>query len=133
MGLQFRKRKVTLGYKEDKPEVYKIAQITYPAVSYDQLVKECANSCGVNSNQTKAVIDALVNRISMYMELGHGVQVGELGSFKPVFTSIVTQTAEDANANTITGKKVRFFPGAAFRDVIKDMSIVAAGESYDAQ
>ena len=62
MGLQFRKAKMALNFREGKPEVYKLRQIVFPAVTTDQLVAECANSCGVNPSQTKAVIDALVNR-----------------------------------------------------------------------
>ena len=127
MSLQFRKVKRILGYKEEKPEVFKIAQITYPTVKMAQLVNECSISCGVNPSQTLSVINALTDRIAHYLELGHGVNTGALGTFKPVFTSIVTQTEEDANANTITGKKVRFYPGKAFRDVMKNMS-VEAGE-----
>ncbi|MBQ0022669.1 MAG: hypothetical protein KBT29_05470 [Prevotellaceae bacterium] len=131
MGLQFRKTKRVLGYKEEKPEVYKIAQVTYPMVTFDQLVKECSISCGMNGSQTRGVIDALADRLVHYLELGFGVRVGKIGSFKPVFTSIVTQTLDDANANTIKTKKVTFFPGKNFRDLMTEMPVTAIGESYD--
>ncbi|MBQ0022315.1 MAG: HU family DNA-binding protein, partial [Prevotellaceae bacterium] len=124
---------LTLGYKEDKPTVYHASQVTFPAVKFNQLVKECANSCGVNTNQTKSVIDALVNRIVHYMELGHGVKMGDFGSFKPTFRSCVTQTADDANANTIKVRVIRFFPGKSFRNMLNDLEIEAAGESYDCE
>ena len=38
MGLMYRKAKVKLTYREEKPEVYKLRQLTYPAVIYDQLL-----------------------------------------------------------------------------------------------
>lgn len=133
MGLQFRKTKRKLGFLEDKPEVYKIQQLTFPQVTFEQLVNECANSCGVNTSQTKAVIDALVNRLVHYMEIGHGVKMGDFGSFKPTFNCKVAQTLEEANADTIKQKKIQFYPGKAFRQMLSDLTINAASEALDVQ
>ena len=131
MGLQYRKGKVVLNYRESKPEMFKLLQLTYPQVKYAQLVSECSISCGVNPAQTKSVIDALVNRVVHYMEIGHGVRVGELGSFKPVFTSKVTETLEEATPETIKMKKVQFFPGKAFKDMLDNLAIESASESLN--
>ena len=131
MGLQYRKGKVVLNYRETKPQVYKLLQLTFPQVKYAQLVNECAHSCGVNPSQTKAVIDALVNRLVLYMSLGHGVKMGDFGSFKPVFNSKVAQTLEDATEETIKVKKVMFFPGKAFKDMVDDLALESAGEALD--
>ena len=118
MGLQYRKGEVVLNYRETKPHVYKALQLTYPQVSYEQLVEEIAQSRGVNTNSTRAVIDALLNRLVHYMEIGHGVSLGTFGSFKPVFTSKVA-------------KKVRFFPGGQFQKMLKVMTVTNASETLD--
>ena len=131
MGLQYRKTKRKLGFLDEKPEVYKIQQLTYPMVTFAQLVSECSNSCGVNTAQTKAVIDALVNRMVHYMEIGHGVKMGDFGSFKPVFTSKVAQTLEEATVDTVKQKKLQFFPGKAFRNMLGELSITAASTALD--
>jgi uncharacterized membrane protein YczE len=54
-----RKAKTRLTYREGKPEVYKLRQLTYPQVSYEQLCG-MVQIVGVNRAQTKAVIDALL-------------------------------------------------------------------------
>jgi predicted histone-like DNA-binding protein len=131
MGLQYRKAKVVLNYRETKPQMYKLVQLTYPAVTSEQLIAECANSCGVNPAQTKAVIDALVDRIAHYMEIGHGVKMGHFGSFKPVFTSKVAETLEETTPETIRKKKIMFFPGKIFKDMLQELSISSAGEAID--
>ena len=131
MGLQYRKGEVVLNYRETKPHVYKALQLTYPQVSYEQLVEEIAQSRGVNTNSTRAVIDALLNRLVHYMEIGHGVSLGTFGSFKPVFTSKVAQSYDDID-ETIHGKtakmkkKVRFFPGGKFAKMLKSLSLTEA-------
>ena len=119
MGLMYRKAKVKLTYLEEKPEVYKLRQLTYPAVTYDQLLG-MIQIVGVNRAQTKAVVDALLQSLVHYMEIGHGVSLGTFGSFKPVFTS-----------KTVKVKKVQFFPGGDFKDMLKALSMNSAGEAID--
>ena len=129
MGLQYRKGKVTLNYREEKPQVYKLLQLTYPAVTTAQLISEISQSQGVNPSQTKAVIDALANRLVHYMEIGHGVKIDGLGSFKPTFNSKTTQTLEEATEETIKVKKIQFYPGKAFKQMLNDLPISEASEA----
>lgn len=126
MGLQYRKTKVVLNYRESKPTMFKLSQLTYPAVTETQLINEISQSQGVSAPLSKAVIDALLNRMVHYMEIGHGVSLGKFGSFKPVFTSKVAETADEATEATIKGKKIQFYPGGAFRDMLKNLSVGAA-------
>lgn len=136
MGLQYRKAKITLNYRETKPEVFKAMQLTYPKVTYEQLVEEIAQSRGVNTNSTRAVVDALLNRLVHYMEIGHGVSLGSFGSFKPVFVSKAVPTLEEVD-KTIGGKgfkkKVRFYPGGKFAQMLKGMSVQGAAEALDVE
>ena len=134
MALTYRKDKFTCGILEGKPQVWKARQLTYPQINYETLVEEIAQSRGVNTNSTRAVVDALLNRLVHYMEIGHGVSLGSFGSFKPVFCSKVALT-EDEVASTLEGKgfkkKVRFYPGGSFNKMLKSMSVTAASEVLD--
>ena len=55
MGMIARKAKMRLTFREEKPEVYKLRQLTYPQVTYDQLCG-MIQIVGVNQAQTKAVV-----------------------------------------------------------------------------
>ena len=135
MGMIARKAKMRLTFREEKPEVYKLRQLTYPQVTYDQLCG-MIQIVGVNQAQTKAVVDALLTSLVHYMEIGHGVSLGTFGSFKPVFTSKVAQSYDDID-ETIHGKtakmkkKVRFFPGGQFQKMLKVMTVTNASETLD--
>lgn len=133
MGLQYRKSKFKLNFLDEKPERYKIQQLTYPAVTFQQLVNECSKSCGVNPAQTKAVIDALVDRLVHYMEIGHGVQMGNFGSFKPTFTVKSVKAYDAADASTVKSKRVSFFPGKAFKSMLGELTITQASEYLNAE
>lgn len=131
MGLIIRKVKQTLHYKEDEPEVWKLSQISYPVVSYDALVEEVSQSRGENTNKTKAVIDAVVNRMVHYMSLGFAVRLGEFGTFKPKIRTKTAQDADELDASNIKQKLIQFYPGKQFRTMLKDLSVVAATESLN--
>ena len=134
MGLMYRKAKVKLTYREEKPEVYKLRQLTYPAVTYDQLL-DMIQIVGVNRAQTKAVVDALLQSLVHYMELGHGVSLGTFGSFKPTFNSKTVKTLDglegDEALKTVKVKKIQFFPSGDFKDMLKALSMSSAGEAVD--
>ena len=68
------------------------------------------------------------------MEIGHAVSLGQFGSFKPVFNSKTTKLLDDVD-DTIGGKgfikKINFYPGGKFKQMLKDLSVGGAGEALD--
>lgn len=123
MGVQFTKSKIKLNFKKEKPTVYKIQQVNYGVVNTATLVDDVAESCGLNKAMTKAVLEALVQRACRYVGMGHAVQLGDLGTVKPVFTAKTKETAEELGAENVTSKKVRFYPGKRLKSVVKGISI----------
>lgn len=123
MGVQFTKKKIKLNFKEGKPTAYKIQQVNYAVVDTKTLVEDVAESCGVNMAITKAVLEAVVQRTCRYIGMGHAVQLGELGTVKPIFTTKAKETAEELSADNVKNKKIRFYPGARLQQVVKNISV----------
>ena len=123
MPIKYRKSKMVLNFLEEKPEVYKVQQINYGTLGLDKLVTEIAHAEGVNETQTLSVITALVNRVAHYVELGYGVRVGDLGSFKLQMNAKTAKTMEEANADTIRRFRVNFRPGKKLQDVAKSVTV----------
>ena len=124
--INYRKTKLTLNFLEDKPEVYKIAQLNLPQISYDDLLAEVSHSENVNETVTQAVVTGLLNRLTHYMQYGHGVSLGAFGSFKPAFRAKTAKTLEEATAETVTQKLIKFYPGKKLREMIADVEIASA-------
>lgn len=128
---------MTLNFKKEKPTVYRIQQVNYGVMDTKTLVDDVAESCGLNRAITKAVLEALVQRTCRYIGMGHAVQLGDLGTIKPVFNAKTQKTAEELSADNIRTKKVRFFPGMRLREVVKNISIseydLADGTILDAE
>ncbi len=123
---------MVLNFLDDKPTVYKAQQINYGTLGLDKLVAEIAHAEGVNETQTLSVITALVNRIAHYVELGYGVRVGDLGSFKLQMNAKTAPNLEEANASTIRRFRVNFRPGKKLQDVCKTVT-VSDYQSLDAE
>lgn len=75
MAIVYEKQKIILGFKKDKPEVYRIKPVRQQPVTFDDLLNEVSNSCGVNRSQTKAVLEALIDRMIVFMNYGMPVKL----------------------------------------------------------
>ena len=135
--IAFTKSKVKLNFKKEKPTVYKIQQVHYSVVDTDTLVDDVAESCGLNRAMTKAALEGLVSRACRFVGMGHAVQLGELGTVKPIFTAKTQETAEELSADNVRNKKIRFYPGSRLQKVVKNISIseydLADGTILDAE
>lgn len=80
-----------------------------------------SNSCGVNRAQVKATVEALVDRMLLFMDY----ELSEFGSFKPTFNSRSADTAEELDSSNMVRKKKLFYPGKRFRKMLDDISITA--------
>ena len=121
--IKFTKTKVKLGFKKEKPTVYKIQQVNYGVVETEALIDDVAEACGLNRAMTKAALEGIVSRVCRYIGMGHAVQLGELGTVKPYFTAKTKETADELGADNVRNKKIRFYPGARLQKVVKGISV----------
>ena len=130
MGIVYQKEKMTLHFKKDKPQVFRAKPVRQQPVAFEDLLNEVSNSCGVNRSQTKAVIEALIDRMTVFMNYGMPVKLGDFGSFKPTFNSKSASTAEEVSADSVTRKKILFYPGKRFKQMLEGMSVITM-EDFD--
>ena len=123
MALIYEVRKQVLGFKEDKPTVYKVAAVRQQKVDFTKLVKEVSDSCGVHRTQSKAVVEALIDRLIHYMDFGMAVQLAEFGTFKPVIRTKAKKTAEEVSVDNILTRAIRFYPGKRMKTMLDELSI----------
>ncbi len=123
MAMIIEKRAIKLGYREDKPTMYKMAAVRQQNVSYEKLLDEVSNSCGVNRSQSKAVVEALIDRMTMFMDYGMGVQLGDFGTFKTTLQCKAKKTEEELSADDVKRLKIRYYPGKRFKNMLSQMSV----------
>lgn len=125
MAIMVEVKKRTLHFKKEKPTVYTVAPVRTQKVTFEQLLKETSSSCGVNRAQVKACIEALIDRLSHFMEYGMIVQLGDFGTFKPTVNAKSQESMETVSAGNVVRRKILFYPGKRFKEMLRDVSVTS--------
>lgn len=132
MAIMCEKREKILNFMKDKPKVYVMTPMKAQQVPFDKLLDEVSSSCGVGRAQVKASVEALLDRMGLFMDYGMSVKLGDFGSFRPTISAKAQDSAEDVDASTIRRKKIVFTPGKRFKDMLSDMSITTMSDNVSA-
>lgn len=123
MALIYEKREVVLNFKEDKPKMFVIATAKQQQVTFDQLLDEVSNSCGIGRAVVKASVEGMLDRTMLFMQYGMSVKMGDLGSFKPTLNAKAQENAEDLGAANVRRRKIIFTPGKRLKVMLNNLSI----------
>lgn len=124
MGFIVTKSAITLNFQKEKPTMYKLSLQSLPPVTFEQLISDVAESCGVNTTMSRAVVEGMINRMCRFMELGHTVQMGDFGSFKPTFSTKAQKTKDTVGADNVKSRRIRFYPGKRFKATLQKMTFI---------
>lgn len=123
MAIKYVIKKRTFGFDETKAEKYVAQTFTSGKVDFKDLCNEVTKVGMVPSGVVKFVIDALIDTLSLNLNKGITVQLGDFGCFRPALNSKSQTKADDVDASTVRRKKIIFTPGYKFRDMLHSASI----------
>ncbi len=113
MAIKYKVAKVKLNYLEEKPEVYKIQQLTYPVITESALIEYISRSTSLPKSTVQSCVTAIGEAISFFVINGHRVSFTSFGSFFLKVSTKVAQTLEECNASTV--KKTGIGSGSPVR------------------
>ena len=131
MPLNYQVKKKTFGFDKDKTERYVATAQRGHTVSYDDILEEAEKQSHISRGQLYTAIDAIINVSITFMKQGHGVNMGELGIFKPSFTASSCENADEAGAQSIVRKKILYQPGKKLREFIEALELSATDSQAD--
>lgn len=102
-------------------EAWLMQQVCPKPVPFEDFVKECMLSQGVAQAQVKGIACAMSDRLRHYLSLGHSVQIGGIGTLRPVFNATSAESPELLTAKNVHMVKVRFYPHKEFQETLKRM------------
>lgn len=91
-------------------------------VSLKQLSKDISARSTVNSSDTLAVLDSLIQQLTKELEEGRIVRLGDFGSFQLSLSSEGADTAEKFNSSMVKKSKILFRPGIDLRNMLATVS-----------
>jgi predicted histone-like DNA-binding protein len=91
-------------------------------VSLKQLSKDISARSTVNSSDTLAVLDSLIQQLVKELEEGRIVRLGDFGSFQLSLSSDGAPAADKFTSSFIKKSKIIFRPGVDLRDMLATVS-----------
>lgn len=91
-------------------------------VSLKQLSKDISARSTVNSSDTLAVLDSLIQQLVKELEEGRIVRLGDFGSFQLSLSSEGAPAADKFTSSLIKKSKILFRPGVDLRDMLATVS-----------
>lgn len=107
MPLDIKIEKKVLNFSEEKKEVYVASADRNGVIDTDKIAQEIALDTGARPAQVKMILNTLNDRMLAWLEEGHGVRFGKLGSFLPSVRSQSADTADEAGVKRV---RVVFYP-----------------------
>lgn len=107
MALDIKIEKRTLNFSEDKKEVFVATADRNGVIDTEKMAKVIAKDTGARPAQVTMILNSLVENMMDWLEEGHGVRFGTLGSFQPSVRSKTAETADEAGVKRV---RVVFYP-----------------------
>lgn len=105
----------------DPKKIYALAK-SAGEVNLKQLSKDISARCTVNSSDTLAVLDALIQQLTKELEEGRIVRLGDFGSFQLSISSEGIASKEVFNSSLIKKSRIIFRPGKDLKDMLAVVS-----------
>lgn len=91
----------------------------------DKIAKFVAQDTGARPAQVKMILDTLVESMMDWIEEGHGVKLGNFGSFMPTVKSASSEVADEAGVKRVW---VTFYAGKELKERLDDVKYSTENE-----
>ena len=120
MSVQVIVKKMKLNFTDEKKEIYVAAADRGDVIDANKIAELVAKDTGARPAQVKMILNTLTDSMITWLEEGHGVKLGNFGSFLP---SVKSASSEDPNEVGVKRLRLTFYPS-------KDLSKRVGGISY---
>lgn len=120
MGVNVKIRKRTLNFTEEKKQIYVAEADRGDVIDAKKIAQLIAQDTGARPAQVEMILNSLTNSMITWLEEGHGVKLGNFGSFMP---SVRSASSEDPEEVGVKRVRLTFYPS-------KDLSKKVGSISY---
>lgn len=118
MGLQYVVAKRIFGFDKDKNVKYVAKSVGAGELDFDKLCAKVSRILGIHRKTVDLVATGLVDIMSEEIDDGKTVRLGDFGLFRPSFVGKSADTEAGVSASNIVRKRILFFPGKAFSQML---------------
>ena len=125
MGVSITVQKRVLKFTENEKTVYVAKAQRGDVIMPDKIAKYLAKDTGAPQAQVKMILDTLVESMMDWIEEGHGVKLGNFGSFMPTAKSA---SSEDPDEVGVKRMWVTFYASKQLKDRLDEVKYSTVNE-----
>lgn len=95
----------------------------WDAASKKEILERMVRNKSLTYSEAESALDYLLETIPLVLREGRSVTLGDLGSFHVTFKTTGCDTPQDVGIRNIKKVNIRFVPGKALKDMVKQISI----------
>lgn len=107
MGINVVVKKRVLNFTDDKKQIYVASADRGDVIDSDKIAELIAQDTGARPAQVKMILNTLTNSMITWLEEGHGVKLGNFGSFMPSVRSASSENPDEVGVKRI---RLTFYP-----------------------
>ena len=119
MGMNVKIRKKTLNFTKEKKQIYVAQADRGDVIDADKIAALIAQDTGARPAQVKMILNTLTDSMITWLEEGHGVKLGNFGSFMP---SVKSDSSEDPNEVGVKRMRLTFYPS---KDLLRRVGAIS--------
>lgn len=123
MGVKYRVGKVALNFRDEKPQVYKLLQLTYPIIKEKALIRYICKSSNLPESTVQACVLAIAEGISYFVINGHRVTFSSFGAFFLNVRTKTAQTIEECTLETVKETSIGFQSNSELADLARRVEV----------
>lgn len=107
MAVSVEVKKQVLHFTDDKKEIYVASADRGDVIDTDKIAQFVAQDTGARPAQVKMILSSLIDSMMSWIEEGHGVRLGNFGSFLP---SVKSDSSENPDEVGVKRMRLSFRP-----------------------
>lgn len=128
MGVSVTVQKRVLKFTENEKTVYVAKAQRGDVIMPDKIAKYVAKDTGAPRAQVKMILDTLVESMMDWIEEGHGVKLGNFGSFMPTAKSASSEVPEEVGVKRMW---VTFYASKQLKERLDEVKYSTVNEFAD--
>lgn len=124
--IKVKTRLATIGF--NKTQKYVTSPVRYSNITVDDLVKFASENSGISKANIAAAFYAIQQQIEQFVCNGHGIVLGNLGTFYISTRCKAAEDVKDAGASSIRSLAVRFRQSKKLRSMLNSNTLLEGVE-----
>lgn len=124
--IKVKTRLTTIGF--NKMQKYVTSPVRYSNITVDDLIKFASENSGISKANIAASFFAIQQQIEQFVCNGHGIVLGNLGTFYVSTRCKATDEVKDAGASSVKSLAVRFRQSKKLRTLLNNNTLLEGVE-----